>query len=144
MMKKLLLCAALLLSAVTGLWAAPIPASSTQGAAQWEYCEVYCKGGGFVGSRPRMPAGGPLPAAVPQGTTRLVTAETEIEATNWEDLATKIKAVETKSTEGKPSHKLRVFNKLGADGWEIVECHHETGSGCDVWTFRRKSNEKKN
>jgi hypothetical protein len=36
-------------------------------------------------------------------------------------------------------HKLRVFNKLGADGWEIVECHHENTSGCDIWTFRRKA-----
>jgi hypothetical protein len=33
---------------------------------------------------------------------------------------------------------MRVFNKLGADGWEVVESHHENTSGWDVWIFRRK------
>jgi hypothetical protein len=140
-MKNVYLSAILLLACALVAPAAPVPGAPPAGAPRWEYCEVHARIGVGVNVIIR-PAGGAQPAnpvAVPAAAMRLVTAEEEIEGSSWEDLATKVKAEDAKTSAGKFSHKVRVFNKLGADGWELVEYHRDNSSISDVWVFKRKT-----
>ena len=72
-------------------------------------------------------------------TIRFVTGDEEINAKSWEELADKLKAP-TPKKEGTPSvHKLRVLNRLGADGWELAEHLGTDGTtGMATWTFKRR------
>jgi hypothetical protein len=81
-------------------------------------------------------------------TTRLailwVTANGEIEGKSWEDLATKLKAPAPKKKATESTHTLRVFNRLGAAGWEFVAQRGGESGGAfasladTVWIFKRK------
>src|SRR5262249_13083563 len=75
--------------------------------------------GGRGGKGAAGAAGGPA-ARVTRVTARLVTAEEEIEATSWEELATKLKAPAAQQGAKVAVHKSRVLNHLGAQGWELV------------------------
>jgi hypothetical protein len=69
-----------------------------------------------------------------------VTAEEDIEADNWADLATKLKAPAAKKTATDESHRFRVFNRLAADGWEFVGHRAKEGrSGAEGWLFKRRA-----
>ena len=76
---------------------------------------------------------------IQRGLQRFVTGDEEINARSWEELADKLKAP-TPKKEGTPSvHKLRVLNRLGADGWELAEHLGTDGTtGMATWTFKRR------
>jgi len=74
-----------------------------------------------------------------QTTVLFIATEHEVEGKSWEDLATRLKATAAKKTAQEATHRLRVFNRLGADGWELVG--HQGGESIpteEVWTFKRK------
>ena len=69
------------------------------------------------------------------------TADEEVEADGWADLATKLKAPAAKKEGSDLLHQLRAFNRLGADGWEVYE--HERpaggfGSTTESWLLKRR------
>jgi len=107
---------------------------------RWEYAElkfsrVLAPPPGVV----RQPGGG-VPVA-PQVVIRWSTAEEEVEEKGWEELADKLKAPAPKK-EGSPAtvHKLRVLNRLGADGWEVFEHTGTDGTtGTATWLFKRRA-----
>lgn len=88
---------------------------------KWEYAELVAQNGADL----RVPKGGdPLnglqPIQPPPIRVRWITAHEEITAANWEELAEKLKAPAAGKEATTRSHKLRVFDRLGADGWELV------------------------
>ena len=90
-------------------------------AARWEYAELHVQRS--VNAIRILPAPGAAPAApAPVNLTfRWSTADEEITAESWEQLAEKLKASPSRK-EGTPNvHKMRVLNRLGADGWERAE-----------------------
>jgi len=77
--------------------------------------------------------------AVRRTAVRWVTADEEVEVTTWDALAAKVKAPAAKKNATETTHRLRVLNALGADGWELVS--HQRGevrSMPEVWTFKRR------
>ena len=70
-------------------------------------------------------------------TVRWTTGEEEIEAKEWEELGDKLKAPSPKKESPSGVHKLRVLNKLSADGWEILD-RPAGDPATGVWTFRRR------
>jgi hypothetical protein len=114
--------------------AAPVPAGRV--GDKWEYGELHYR---HVPKRARgLPGGGK--AVLPEQTTvRWVTAEGEVEATGWEDMAARLKAPALKKKAPAGADRLRVFNRLGADGWELAAYHpSERRTDTAVWTFKRK------
>jgi hypothetical protein len=74
-----------------------------------------------------------------QTTIRWITSDEEIETTAWDAMATKVNAPPAKKGASEASHRLRVLNRLGVDGWELVSHHpSELVGGDEVWTFKRK------
>lgn len=136
----LLLGVALALGIVFVCRAAPVP-GPTSSADRWEYCELHHNSrinrGGFgaAGGVPGLPPA-PAPARI---AIRLVTADEEMGATDWDDLATKLKAPEAKKDATELVHRLRVLNYLGEKGWELVAHEKPDTSGTTVWTFKRKA-----
>jgi hypothetical protein len=111
---------------------------------RYEYAELSY---GRVAERPP-PGGmvgvgqGGVPAAVP--TTRTIikwtTGEEEVEVQEWSELGDKLKAPAPKKESPQSVHRLRVLNKLSADGWEMLdrplgESRAFSGTG---WSFRRR------
>jgi hypothetical protein len=125
--------------------AAPAPAPRPD-TPRWEYCEVQFSyttvraalGGAGMAGGP-FPAGGRGVALVRKPTVHLVVAGEEMETDNWEALAAKLKAPAAKGKGSEAVHKLRVFNQLGRDGWELVGHDRNLSSVGDVWTFKRKA-----
>jgi len=145
---------ALVLVAIVGLglFASRGPAAPalTEKPVKWEYAELQHRpfamqqaGGAAMmgaGGRVGVVIGGPppapgLPAApAPQPTPVVfVTADEEIQAPDWKAMADKLKAPAAKGEGSGDMHRLRILNRLSADGWEIYE-HPSTY----VWTFRRR------
>jgi hypothetical protein len=110
---------------------------------RWEYAELHVQRS--IVMRPAVPAlpgaGGAAanPAPPPTVTVRWATGDEEVQAESWEQLAEKFKAPAAKK-DGTPTvHKLRVFNRLGADGWEVVEHTGTDGTvGTATWLFKRR------
>jgi len=102
--------------------------------AELQYSHIFRAAGqpGAAGAK-----GVPL---VPQLSIKWITADEEIEGTEWDDLANKLKApAPKKDGTSVTQHKLRVLNRLGTDGWEIVEHTGTDGtSGRAAWFFRRR------
>ena len=151
---------------VTGSNAAPAPAGGA--AEKWEYAELHYTQslsfparnapGGFAPAGGRGGGGGGgaaqpggrgvgQPARTVKTTVSWVTADAETETSSWEELAKKLKAPAAKKGAPKSADRLRVLNRLGADGWELVSCQgagfaaREGGfaSGNNsVWFFKRK------
>lgn len=122
--------------------AVPLPADKP---VKWEYAELIMRSTsgrakGFA------PADGAQPEQPGQPTTpamRWVTSDEEITAKNWEELAEKLKAPAPKKEATAASHKLRVLNQLGADGWEMVG-QPPTSTGFSTttagsWMFKRRA-----
>jgi hypothetical protein len=150
-MKKPVLLAVAAAAAVLGPAAIPGPAAPTLGdkPAKWEYCEIqYRRTARGFGDREAQPGGlggapgglQPAPVAA-QPAIKLITAEEETEAKSWEELATKLKAPAPKKEGSAALHKLRVLNRLGAEGWELMG--HTGGDGvtaatAGTWMFKRR------
>jgi hypothetical protein len=118
---------------------------------KWEYAELHYSlsrvgkagkmgGGGFGGGGLGGPGGGgnvqPGPAAMvvaTKVTVRWITADDETEAEGWDGLATKLKAPAAGKDAKAATHKVKLLNHLGREGWELVSTD---GS---VWTFKRKA-----
>ena len=122
----------------------PVTAAPALGdkPGRWEYAELHVQRTVAALRIPLAPAGGANPApapAVPATTVRWATADEEVQADGWEQLAEKLKAPAPKK-EGTPTvHKLRVFNRLGADEWELAEHTGTDGTtGTATWVFRRR------
>jgi hypothetical protein len=148
--------ACLLLPAfVAASTAAPAPTARTE---RWEYAELYDRsltfgprGEDLLGRLPvrgdrgdRAPRGAADPAqpdqpprpARPRVTVRWITADGEIEATSWAELAATLKAPAAKADATAAAHKVRVLNHLGSQGWELIS----VGSGSAApWVFKRKA-----
>ena len=74
-----------------------------------------------------------------QTTVTWITADAEVETKGWDELARKLKATPAKKDATDTVRKLRVLNRLGADGWEVVSHRpNESFSGTEVWLFKRK------
>jgi hypothetical protein len=132
-MRKLITLSALAAVVVFG-WlmsrssAAPAPADKP---VRWEYAELHYRGPSFPG--PGQPAQPP--------TIEWITTDEEIGGNSWDDLAAKLKAPAARKEANTMTHKLRVFNQLGADGWELVEHHGAWGlsSVNGEWMFKRRA-----
>jgi hypothetical protein len=110
---------------------------------RWEYAELTFE---RVITRPGavgQPGAAPVP---PRVVIRWSTAEEEFEEKGWEEMADKLKAPPPKK-EGSPAtvHKLRVLNRLGAGGWEVIEHNGTDGTdgragraGTATWLLKRR------
>ena len=116
---------------------APVPGE------KWEYAEISTSltatrgPGRFDDPRARPQPGQPdQPRRVVRQTMiRFATAEGEVEAASWQELATKLKAPEPKSGgTSAASQRLRVLNYLGSQGWEVV-----SGGGGGAWSTSSSS-----
>jgi len=120
--------------------AVPVPAEKP---VRWEYAELHYgrTSRGFGGPRGGFGDGAQAaqPAPAPQPTVRWITVEEEMEAKDWEDMATKLKAPAARKDAKDVTHKLRVFNQLGANGWELVgQSSGSTSGATGTWTFKRR------
>jgi hypothetical protein len=125
-------------SVVAAVVAAPAP--QPRPVDKWEYAELQNSFRTGVAAKTKGGAAGGA-ARPPQAAVHWVTADEDIEAASWEDMATKLKAPAARKNASESSVKLRVFNRLGEDGWELA--WHEgresrSGAGADVWTFKRR------
>jgi hypothetical protein len=135
-MSKSLAAGAALLLIVSASPAAPALGDKP---TKWEYAELNIqRATGALLLRPVQPGGAPAPVA-PETTIRFATGDEEVTAKTWEELADKLKAPAAKK-EGTPTvHKLRVLNRLGADGWELAEHIGTDGTiGTANWVFKRR------
>jgi hypothetical protein len=108
--------------------AAQVPGPAPKGADRWEYCELHFRIGG--------PLSGGGGAAKP--TTMLITADEELAAADWAGLATKLKAPAAKKSAKEASHKVRVLNHLGRQGWELAPPGDREYAATGVLLFKRK------
>jgi hypothetical protein len=76
------------------------------------------------------------------GHTTWVTAKDEIEAEHMKDLADRLNAPLGKEEGSSAHHRMRVMDKLSADGWEVVEYptlnRKDPVGGSYIWSFRRR------
>jgi hypothetical protein len=126
-----------ILSALS-LFAAAVSAAPALGdkPPKWEYAELEFSRV-YVG---QPGAGRP----VPQVTVRWTMADDEVDGNSWQNLADKLKAPAPKKEASVTQHKLRIFNRLGADGWEMTEHAgtdgiRESGQEKAKWTFKRRA-----
>jgi hypothetical protein len=139
----MVLAAAIVCCAASGT-AAPAPAPRVAG--QWEYCEIQYSTRIIANPAPavvnpgrgRMGKGGG-PGARRQMVMVWVSGEEEVEGNGWEDLASKLKVPAGKRNLPASAHKIRVFNHLGADGWELVASQQDPSTGWPAWTFKRRA-----
>ena len=109
-------------------------------AARWEYAELHVQRAAVViRPLPIAPGGAAAAPAQVNLTIRWSTLDEEITAESWEQLAEKLKAPASKKEGGPNVHKLRVLNRLGADGWEMAEHTGTDGTtGTANWVFKRR------
>src|SRR5215213_8280619 len=131
---------------VLSLSAALAPAAPALGdkPVRYEYAELQCSHFFRAVGQP-LPPGAPGGkggvARVPQVSVKWITADEEIEGTEWDDLANKLKAPAPKRDGASViQHKLRVLNRLSADGWELIEHTGTDGTtGTAAWVLRRRA-----
>jgi hypothetical protein len=94
--------------------AEPEPEPVARPAVRWQYAELQQRQSGAVA------------AAADDGTRtpgKLViswnTSSGKASADGWEEMAKKLKAP-TPGKDAEPNHRLRVLDRLGAEGWELV------------------------
>jgi hypothetical protein len=85
--------------------------------------------------------GQPKPQPVRQVTANWYTAAGAVEAKEWKDLGDKLRAPGAKDDASPLALRLRVLDRLGADGWEVYE--HERpangfGGSTETWMLRRR------
>lgn len=124
--------------------AAPVPVlpPSDRPAERWEFCEVTFTPPGRALPIAIQGANVAPPRAVP-GVARAawVTAEEELEAGSWEELATKLK-IEGPKSDSAAVYKMRVLNHVGGKGWELVTAVQPTstlGTTVSTFVFKRKA-----
>jgi hypothetical protein len=124
---------------VLSLFAPAVSAAPALGdkPPKWEYAELEF-------SRVYIPGQPGAGRPVPQVTVRWTMAGDEVEGSSWQNLADKLKAPAPKKEASVTQHKLRVFNQLGADGWEMIEHTgtdgiRESGTERAKWTFKRRA-----
>jgi hypothetical protein len=70
------------------------------------------------------------------------TARDEIAVDSMKALADRLKAAPGKEDGSSTHHRMRVMDKLSADGWEVVECptlnRKDPMGGVYIWSFRRR------
>ena len=91
--------------------------------------------------RAARPTGGGRSGAVAQVSIQLAVGGEEIEGKDWSELADKLKAPALKKEGSDMLHKLRVFNQLGLEGWEVVSHAGADGigtSGTGSWMLKRR------
>jgi hypothetical protein len=145
-MRKLITLSALVATVALG-WLI-LPGSAAPALAdkpvRWEYSELHYApkfieggGSGIIGN----PA---QPGRVIPETVRWITAEEEIEGKSWDELAAKLKAPAAHKDAKETTHKLRVFNQLGTDGWELVGPEKQQSgklsfrTSVSIWAFKRR------
>ena len=72
---------------------------------------------------------------------RWITSTDEFGVKSWEELAEKLKApAPAKKDSSVLMHKMRVFDKLGAEGWELVGPPGGSSStgAAGTWMFKRR------
>jgi hypothetical protein len=106
---------------------------------RWEYAELHVQRSVVLRPLPAPGGAAANPAPAPTVIVRWATGDDEVQADSWEQLAEKLKAPAAKK-EGTPTvHKLRVFNRLGADDWEVVDHTGTDGTvGTATWLFKRR------
>jgi hypothetical protein len=111
--------------------------SSADAVPRFEYAELKLTRT-FVGAVGQ-PAAAP---AAKSWTVKLVwsTADEVVEADEWNDLATRLKAPAAKKESTETQHQLRAFNRLGADGWEVYQEATTTAFSprTTTWSFKRR------
>jgi hypothetical protein len=137
-MKKLLTLFALTAAVALGSVASRVPAAPALGdkPVRYEFAELsYSQGN--RGNPAFVPGQPGIPQVIPFIIARFSTSDEELEGTSWEDLANKLKAPAPKKESLATVHKLRVLNKLNADGWEVIE-HTALAVTPMIWSLRRK------
>jgi hypothetical protein len=106
---------------------APIPVITDR----WEYAELQ---------RLDVPQSlGPNGDLVPAGMLlRWATPEDEIIADSWDGFSKKLRTPNRDQKATYPADRLRVFNQLGAEGWELAAYTPGTQAEPRAWTFKRK------
>jgi hypothetical protein len=70
---------------------------------------------------------------------RWATAEAEAEGTDWADLGDKLKAPAAKKDAAAVALKLRVLDRLGADGWEVyAQAGSDATANYATWSLKRR------
>ena len=71
---------------------------------------------------------------------RWTTGEEEVEVSEWSELADKLKAPAPKKESSENVHRLRVLNKLSANGWEMLDrsLGATPGTAGSGFSFRRR------
>jgi len=94
------------------------------------------RGGGQFGGQP----GGGGPGGRVTTTIKWTTGEEEVEVQEWSQLGDKLKAPAPKKENPQAVHKLRVLNKLSADGWEMLDrpLGESRAFSATGWSFRRR------
>jgi len=149
-MRQLLLVLAIAAALTLGLLVPRGPAAPALGEkpVRYEYAELWtartmvrqpgmAKGGpGGALPAPAGPVQGGIMPGVIETSVRWTTAEEEIEVKEWDELADKLKAPAPKKASPGSVHRLRVLNKLAADGWELLD-HPPVGTSPGALVFRR-------
>jgi hypothetical protein len=105
---------------------------------KWEYAELTWQYTRLL--PPKGQAGGVGADSV---TVKWITADQTIEAKGWDEIGDKIKVPTIKDEAPAAQRKMRMLNRLGSDGWEMVD-HRSTSNninndyGIDHWTFKRR------
>jgi hypothetical protein len=73
------------------------------------------------GPAPGLPPGGPGLGANLRTAIKWTTGEEEVEFPDWSEFGDKLKAPAPKKDSPQSVHRLRVLNKLSADGWEMLD-----------------------
>jgi hypothetical protein len=129
--------------AALGLLAGPGSAAPNlpEKPPRWEYAELYQRatargfGPGLAKGDNEQPAAAPTA----QPALRWVTADGEVEAKNWDELAAKLKAPAAKKEVSAAARKIQFLNHLGGEGWELVATSGgTTATSSAVWTFKRR------
>ena len=86
------------------------------------------------------PGAGNLAPAGFRTAIRWTTGEEEVEVGDWSELGDRLKAPVPKKESPLNVHRLRVLNKLSADGWEMLDRPLGDGrsTGGAGWSFRRR------
>ena len=137
-MKKLVILFALTAVVALGSFASRVPAAPALAdrPVRYEFAELSYSHGNR--SNPAfVPGQQGVPQVIPFISARFSTSDEEIEGNSWEDLANRLKAPSPKKESPATVHKLRVLNKLNADGWEVIE---RTGLAVTpmIWSLRRR------
>jgi hypothetical protein len=115
-----------------------VPAPTDRPVVKWEYAELTYRRDPGHPSR-MTPSGTVIPAQPDTEVIRWVTADGEIEARGWDNLAERLKAPAFRPGGSAASQRLQLLNHLGGMGWELVaRPEPEPGAPTRLMTFKRR------